>query len=241
MADLTRIALRRNPKRAQLLVSTVLGKHLPVDPRVVDGTGRLLGALVADAWPATPTARTDQQLVAGARASGVAVRIRARCSACCPAAGPGAGDVLTIGFAETATSLGHLVADQLGSAYLHSTRRRSGDVPVAAEFVESHSHATDHLLRPGPAVSLTEAGTAGAGRRRAVHRPDRAERHRGAARASPRGTGTCWPDWWTCDRPRTTTGARPSPRGCGCRIDVVSLVRGSVPSRPTRSNGSRPT
>src|SRR6185437_1150301 len=47
MHDLTRIALRRNPKRAQLLVSTVLGKHLPVDPRVAAGAGRLLGALVA--------------------------------------------------------------------------------------------------------------------------------------------------------------------------------------------------
>ena len=47
MADLLRLALRRNPKRAQLLVSTVLGKHLPADPRVIAGIGRLLGALVA--------------------------------------------------------------------------------------------------------------------------------------------------------------------------------------------------
>ena len=48
MPDLVGMALRRNPRRAHLLVSTVLGKHLPADPRLVYGAGRLLGALVAD-------------------------------------------------------------------------------------------------------------------------------------------------------------------------------------------------
>ena len=46
MAELIQVGLRRNPRRAQLLVSTVLGKHLPADPRVIAGVGRLLGALV---------------------------------------------------------------------------------------------------------------------------------------------------------------------------------------------------
>ena len=33
LGELVQLALRRNPKRAHLLVSTVLGKHVPVDPR----------------------------------------------------------------------------------------------------------------------------------------------------------------------------------------------------------------
>ncbi len=38
------LALRRNPKRAHLLVSRVLGKHLPVDPRqALEAAGRLAG------------------------------------------------------------------------------------------------------------------------------------------------------------------------------------------------------
>ena len=42
MRDLLGLALRRNPNRAQLLVSTVLGKHLAADPRVIVGVGRLV-------------------------------------------------------------------------------------------------------------------------------------------------------------------------------------------------------
>ncbi|MEW5631777.1 phosphoribosyltransferase domain-containing protein, partial [Streptomyces hydrogenans] len=33
------LALRRNPKRAHLLVSSVLGKHVPQHPSVVYGSG----------------------------------------------------------------------------------------------------------------------------------------------------------------------------------------------------------
>ena len=48
LTDLVGLALRRNPRRAHLLVSSVLGKHVPADPAVVHGAGRLLGAMVAD-------------------------------------------------------------------------------------------------------------------------------------------------------------------------------------------------
>lgn len=40
--------LRRNPRRAHLLVSTVLGKHLPTDPRTVLDAGNRLADLVRD-------------------------------------------------------------------------------------------------------------------------------------------------------------------------------------------------
>ena len=49
LGDLFDLALRVNPKRPHLLVSTVLGKHVPTDPRVVLGAGLLLGARVAEA------------------------------------------------------------------------------------------------------------------------------------------------------------------------------------------------
>ncbi|WP_188782205.1 phosphoribosyltransferase domain-containing protein, partial [Sinomonas atrocyanea] len=41
------LAVRRNPKRAQLLVSRVLAKHVPTPPAVALGAARLLGAAVA--------------------------------------------------------------------------------------------------------------------------------------------------------------------------------------------------
>jgi adenine/guanine phosphoribosyltransferase-like PRPP-binding protein len=57
-------------------------------------------------------------------------------------------DVLVLGTAETATGLGHCVAEALGADCLHSTRRRVAGVAPAAGFEEPHSHATDHLLLP---------------------------------------------------------------------------------------------
>ncbi|MFC6154733.1 phosphoribosyltransferase [Nocardioides yefusunii] len=110
--DLFGFALRRNPKRAHLLVSTVLGKHLPAAPEAVLGSGHTLGERVRD--------------LLGEATSGAVV----------------------LGFAETATSLGHCVADSLDATYLHTTRR---DVPVPSSvgaFEEGHSHATTHLVLP---------------------------------------------------------------------------------------------
>ncbi len=46
--DLVGLAVRVNPRRVHLLVSAVLGKHVPVDPDLVRGAGLLLGRLVAD-------------------------------------------------------------------------------------------------------------------------------------------------------------------------------------------------
>ncbi len=60
-----------------------------------------------------------------------------------------AARAVVLGYAETATGLGHAVADGVGVApYLHSTRRPVDGVPAAGGFEESHSHATSHLLLP---------------------------------------------------------------------------------------------
>ena len=44
LTDLVGLAVRRNPRRAQLLVSSVLGKHVPTDPRLVTDAAQRLGA-----------------------------------------------------------------------------------------------------------------------------------------------------------------------------------------------------
>ncbi len=116
-APLVALALRDNPKRAQLVVSTVLGKHLPVDPAVaIDAAGRL-AALV-----------------------------------------PGDGPFTVLGFCETATSLGHLVATALDAPYVHTTRRPDLSVPVLTGFQEEHSHAAQHWLQPRAGL-FTPGGT----------------------------------------------------------------------------------
>ncbi|MFJ8665534.1 phosphoribosyltransferase domain-containing protein [Streptomyces sp. NPDC093600] len=108
------LALRRNPKRAHLLVSHVLGKHVPQRPTVVYEAGFALGERVRDLLGPEDAARA-----------------------------------VVVGYAETATALGHSVADGLGFApYLHSTRRPVAGVAPAGGFEESHSHATSHLLLP---------------------------------------------------------------------------------------------
>ncbi|WP_241779573.1 phosphoribosyltransferase [Streptomyces natalensis] len=114
LPELLGLALRRNPKRAHLLVSNVLGKHVPQRPGVVHGAGHGLGRRVRELLGDEAAARS-----------------------------------VVLGYAETATGLGHSVADGLALApYLHSTRRPVPGVATVGGFEEEHSHATSHLLLP---------------------------------------------------------------------------------------------
>ncbi|MET9454225.1 phosphoribosyltransferase [Streptomyces canus] len=124
LTDLLGLALRRNPKRAHLLVSNVLGKHVPQSPSVVYGQGFALGRRVRDLLGDEEAARA-----------------------------------VVLGYAETATGLGHSVADGIALApYLHSTRRPVPGVTPAGGFEESHSHATSHLLLPEDPALLAGDG-----------------------------------------------------------------------------------
>ncbi|ROP66703.1 phosphoribosyltransferase [Curtobacterium sp. PhB115] len=212
---LARIALRRNPKRAHLLVSTVLAKHLPTVPAVALAAGEALGALTADAldggarWDASTAARLDR-IVRDATAADQrhpdehrpdqrhpdehrpdqrhpdqrradqrhpderhpdqgrtaradatdAVHSAATTLRTDLAAGrPELPDALVLGFAETATALGALVAESLGARYLHSTRHDPPGAVPAAGFDEAHSHATAHRLLPADPDWLPTDGT----------------------------------------------------------------------------------
>ncbi|OIJ86193.1 phosphoribosyltransferase [Streptomyces colonosanans] len=126
LTELLGLALRHNPKRAHLLVSHVLGKHVPQSPSVVYGHGFALGRRVRE--------------LLGAES-------------------PEESRAVVLGYAETATALGHSVADGLGHApYLHSTRRPVEGVARAGGFEESHSHATSHLLLPNDPALLAGDG-----------------------------------------------------------------------------------
>ncbi|MCD9872653.1 phosphoribosyltransferase [Streptomyces guryensis] len=124
LTGLLGLALRRNPKRAHLLVSNVLGKHVPQSPSVVYEYGFALGRRVRELLGDEEAARA-----------------------------------VVLGYAETATGLGHSVADGVGLApYLHSTRRPVASVAPAGGFEESHSHATSHLLLPEDPALLVGDG-----------------------------------------------------------------------------------
>lgn len=106
------LALRDNPRRAQLVVSRVLAKHLPVPGAAAERAGHDLGRRVAEVL------------------------------------GDGPPPVV-LGYCETATSLGQLVAEVLpGAHYVHTTRRPDPRVPALGGFEEEHSHATSHVLQP---------------------------------------------------------------------------------------------
>lgn len=151
LPDLVGMALRRNPKRAHLLVSTVLGKHVPTDPALVYGSGRLLGALVVDAITGIDSGiRSVAALLADALdgVDGAARALVAACDEHAAAAAPMPEGAVAVGYAETATALGHAVADGVGVNYVHSTRRAVPGVVAAGGFDEEHSHAARHLLLP---------------------------------------------------------------------------------------------
>ncbi|WP_007517933.1 phosphoribosyltransferase family protein [Pseudofrankia saprophytica] len=117
------LALRRNPRRAHLLVSRVLGKHLPVPAEVALGAAAALAARARD-------------ISAVGRA----------------------GDApFVLGYCETATALGHAVADGFaGADYLHTTRRAVAGMRSELELAEAHSHAVHHWLLPADPRLLTD-------------------------------------------------------------------------------------
>jgi Phosphoribosyl transferase/TRSP domain C terminus to PRTase_2 len=118
------LGLRRNPRRAQLLVSRLLGKHVPAPVEEVLGAAHLLGGLVRDACRG--------------------------------------GTPIVVGFAETATGLGHAVAsvsgaDGGGAPYVHTTRRPAPPAARLVQFLEEHSHATDQTLALVPGGPVDDA------------------------------------------------------------------------------------
>ncbi|MGI8531658.1 MAG: phosphoribosyltransferase domain-containing protein, partial [Geodermatophilaceae bacterium] len=226
VTDLVGVGLRQNPRRAHLLVSTVLGKHVPTDPRIVLAAGRLLGSLGGAAVGGRVVTAPEANLLRAALRGDPASARQLLGSVPVPEPAP-AGTVV-LGYAETATGLGHAVAEALpGCYYLHSTRQEVQGVTPAAGFEEEHSHATDHLLlpeepaalnRPGPVVLVDDelsTGRTALNTIRVLHGLRPRARYVVAALVDLRGPG---------DRAALAAVAAE----LGTRIDVVSLCAGSV-------------
>lgn len=137
-----KMAARINKKRSFLFVSKILGKHLPVNPNVSLLGGAALGILLQEQAGETLTHRMDdiiQAFYAEEQAEAVYRRLKDAPLAI-------SEPTLFIGFAETATALGHSMFDVFSgpTKYLHTTRDLVDGVEPVLQFEEEHSHATAH-------------------------------------------------------------------------------------------------
>lgn len=140
--DVVGLSLRNNPKRAHLLVSKILGKHIPASPSLILAAGQILGgmayeALGGDMWPMEDVFESMDKVMKGSERSAITMAPPVKKM-----------EAVTIGYAETATSLGYIVAQFLQSPYIHSTRYGKKGKKAYGAFEEAHSHATSHKLMP---------------------------------------------------------------------------------------------
>ncbi|MDN4076464.1 phosphoribosyltransferase family protein [Paenibacillus polymyxa] len=142
------MAARVNKKRSFLFVSKVLGKHIPVNPY----TSLLSGAALAILLYKELVPQSGQQMD---KLIGEAVRglldpnyakeayqklMDERLAFSFPE------PIKFVGFAETATALGHSMYRLFdgGATYIHTTREDIPGLRPIIRFEEEHSHAVDH-------------------------------------------------------------------------------------------------
>jgi hypothetical protein len=133
--ELFTMAARINKKRSFLFVSKVLGKHLPIDPNKGLLTAALIGVRYLEMVKGMNCLVTESLLNS----------FRKDESFRCLPFIPDHIHPVVIGFAETATALGHAFFDCFHSAeYFHTTREELFQVQPEITFEEEHSHATSH-------------------------------------------------------------------------------------------------
>ncbi|WP_449622922.1 phosphoribosyltransferase family protein [Robertmurraya sp. Marseille-Q9965] len=135
LEDLFLMAARINKKRAFLFVSKVLGKHIPIQP----AKGILVGSLLAARY--LEERSVNQQDITSTLLSQFMMDKRnSHETSFIKDMNP-----IVIGFAETATALGHAFFEAFKEAdYFHTTREWLDDVEPVITFEEEHSHATSH-------------------------------------------------------------------------------------------------
>ncbi|MGG4144555.1 phosphoribosyltransferase family protein [Paenibacillus algorifonticola] len=142
------MAARMNKKRAFLFVSKVLGKHLPVNPYTSLLSGAALSLLLYKRYAADEQQHALANELLDAAIEGLT--------------NPGRSEqvyhqvieanlklpeqALFIGFAETATALGHSMYRVFSEdcTYLHTTREQIPAMESLISFEEEHSHAVAH-------------------------------------------------------------------------------------------------
>ncbi|KIL76680.1 phosphoribosyltransferase family protein [Bacillus badius] len=136
------MAARINKKRSFLFVSKVLGKHIPLHPSIPSIASALLASLYYERETGDQLPGKEQLIEA--LNGGSAEQLEAAYSLATNMTYSPEKPLLFIGFAETATALGHGVFDCFSqSTYIHSTREMLLDKEVTLYFEEEHSHATD--------------------------------------------------------------------------------------------------
>jgi hypothetical protein len=146
MDSLFRMAARINKKRAFLFVSKVLGKHIPVDPYTSLLSGAALSLLLYRELNKENSKQIDSLLVETVKgltnpndAKKVYHKIL-HSELVLP------DRVKFIGFAETATALGHSMYNVFngGCTYIHTSRELIPSMTSLINFDEEHSHAVSH-------------------------------------------------------------------------------------------------
>lgn len=137
LEDIFSMAARNNPKRSYLFVSKLIGKHIPVRPQVPFITGFLLASRLAETLG---LAVIEQKI-------NEAVNILS-CDFAYDFQGTPyhfPGKALFIGFAETATALGHAVFNSYSGevGFFHTTRENLEGAHDTIYFHEEHCHAPD--------------------------------------------------------------------------------------------------
>ncbi|MFZ3589688.1 phosphoribosyltransferase family protein [Bacillus sp. DJP31] len=140
--QLFQMAARVNKKRGFLFVSKVLGKHIPVHPLKPLLTSGLLAIEYYEQTTET-TVPTKSAILNGILSEDTA-SIELSYQLLSELSLELDQDPIIIGFAETATSLGHAFFDVFTNAfYIHTTRENVSGTTSNLEFEEEHSHAVD--------------------------------------------------------------------------------------------------
>jgi hypothetical protein len=142
LEQLFQMAARINKKRSFLFVSKVLGKHIPVRPHVSLLSGAALGLLYQQFKGEALPIKMEELLHAfdSPEAAGqIYEQMKQRKMNV-------EEKTLFIGFAETATALGHSMFDMFegNASFLHTTREKIDYMTSCIDFEEEHSHATTH-------------------------------------------------------------------------------------------------
>lgn len=156
---LFQMAARINKKRSFLFVSKVLGKHIPVNPHLSLLSGASLALLYAQYLsPESDFSKETARIQ-------YAFQNPQEAKAAYPLFNTTPPELeeatLFIGFAETATALGHSMFQcfQGPAHYLHTTREEISEMKAAITFEEEHSHATSHRCYAIHPTLFTEART----------------------------------------------------------------------------------
>ncbi|MCU5704821.1 phosphoribosyltransferase family protein [Bacillus wiedmannii] len=137
--NLFQMAARINKKRSFLFVSKILGKHLPIKPAVSLASGFALAARYMEILHNTfhPFQKEILNLIS--------LEVDEIPEEVFHYQYPLQEEVLFIGFAETATALGHSMFQCFQNAkYVHTTRESIPNLESVITFEEEHSHATSH-------------------------------------------------------------------------------------------------